>query len=76
MNTTLTAYEACFKKRLYWNKAEAEGRQWGRHGVDLNVYPCHIGNHGEHFHIGHKSARAESIQRLRTFGSQTLLTTK
>ena len=77
MNTTLTAYEACFRKKLYWTREEAESaarRDWSSHGVVLDAYPCEIGNHGEHFHIGHRSARRDSIRRLRTFGRDTVLT--
>jgi len=77
MNANQSAYEACFKKKLYWTEDEARDAAngaYGRHGVLLDVYPCLIGNHGEHFHIGHHSARAEANRRLRTFGSTTLLT--
>jgi len=77
MNTNLNAYEACFKKKLYWTQEAAhdaaEGA-WGRHGVRLEVYPCEIGNGGEHFHIGHASKSASVNRRLRTFGSTTVLT--
>ena len=77
MSASHDAYEACFKKHLYWTEDEAAAAAhgaWGRHGVRLEHYPCHIGNHGIHWHIGHPSARAAKNRRLRTFGSQTLLT--
>jgi len=79
MNTNLTAYEACFKKKLYWTEEAAQEevrRAWGAHGVGIHVYECEIGNAGKHFHVGHQSARRDSIQRLRTFGSNTVLTTR
>jgi hypothetical protein len=77
MNTTLTAYESCYRKKLYWTEDEAKEavtREWSRHGVPLHTYACLIGNHGEHWHIGHQSARSDAIQRLRTFGRDTVLT--
>jgi len=77
MNTSLSAYEACFKKRLYWTEEEAIEAvrgAWGRNGVTLEHYPCHIGRHGTHWHIGHPSASADKNRRLRTFGPQTILT--
>jgi len=77
MNPNLTAYDACFKKKLYWTEDDAREsatRSWSRHGVNLDVYPCEIGNGGRHFHVGHHAARAEAIQRLRTFGPNTVLT--
>ena len=77
MDTNLSAYEACFKKALYWSEADARSSAemtWGKHGVVLDVYPCRIGNGGKHWHVGHYSASARRNRRLRTFGSQTLLT--
>jgi hypothetical protein len=74
------AYHSCFRKRLFWSEQEA--RDEAQRMVDAGVirrgrvYACVIGNHGEHFHITHRreDERAHTLDRLRTFGRQTVLT--
>jgi hypothetical protein len=71
------AWATCYKKRLWWNEADAqtEAERLQATGA-LNVYPCNLGTHGEHFHIGHTpdAERIDKLQRLRTFGRHTVLT--
>jgi hypothetical protein len=79
MNENRMAWATCYKKRLWWAEADAQAeamRMYAAHGARLNVYPCNLGTHGEHFHIGHApdAERIEQLQRLRTFGRHTVLT--
>jgi hypothetical protein len=80
MNTTQAAWDRCFRKKLFFEQADAEEhmrRLWAAHGAhNMEVYPCEIGNGGPHFHVGHRARadRAERLQKLRTVGRQTVLT--
>jgi hypothetical protein len=78
--TTETAWDRCFRKKLFFEPADAEEhirRLWAAHGAhDMEVYACQIGNGGPHFHVGHHAhpQRAEELQKLRTVGRQTVMT--
>jgi hypothetical protein len=80
MNTTQAAWDRCFRKKLFFEVADAEEhmrRLWAAHGAhDMEVYPCEIGNGGLHYHVGHHAhpKHAAKLQTLRTVGRQTVFT--
>jgi hypothetical protein len=81
LDTNSAAWNRCFKKRLFWTADEAKThmlRLWSQEGANgLEVYPCEIGNHGRHFHVGHRPHdpnRHNKLKRLRTVGRGTVLT--
>jgi hypothetical protein len=81
MDTNSAAWQRCFRKRLFWTEEDAHAhmlRLWRDEGsTGLEVYPCEIGVHGPHFHVGHpprNRERKQKLTRLRTFGRDTVLT--
>jgi hypothetical protein len=83
LDTNNAAWSRCFKKKLFWTAEDANThmlRLWSQEGASgLEVYPCDLGNHGRHFHVGHRprdKERRNKLNRLRTVGRNAVLTEK